>query len=55
MRSRTTGFAREQHVAFLARMAKEIEHVAYFKIETPHASVKLRELIRLGGSAVLYQ
>jgi len=38
--------------AFLARMAKEIEHVAYFKIETPQASVKLRELIRLGGSAV---
>ena len=38
--------------AFLARMAKEIEHVAYFKIETPGAANKLRELIRLGGEAV---
>ena len=37
---------------FLARMAKEIEHVAYFKIETPGAASKLRELIRLGGDAV---
>jgi 4-hydroxy-tetrahydrodipicolinate synthase/2-keto-3-deoxy-L-arabinonate dehydratase len=38
--------------AFLARMAREIEHVAYFKIETPGAASKLRELIRLGGDAV---
>jgi dihydrodipicolinate synthase/N-acetylneuraminate lyase len=38
--------------AFLARMAKEIEHVAYFKIETPGAASKLRELIRLGGEAI---
>ncbi|HSI59576.1 MAG TPA: dihydrodipicolinate synthase family protein [Ideonella sp.] len=37
---------------FLARMAREIEHVAYFKIETPGAASKLRELIRLGGNAV---
>ena len=37
---------------FLARMATEIEHVAYFKIETPGAAAKLRELIRLGGDAV---
>jgi 2-keto-3-deoxy-L-arabinonate dehydratase len=37
---------------FLARMAQEIEHVAYFKIETPQAAAKLRELIRLGGAAV---
>ena len=37
---------------FLARMAKEIEHVAYFKIETAGAASKLRELIRLGGDAV---
>ncbi|MGJ3703384.1 dihydrodipicolinate synthase family protein [Variovorax sp. AFSI2.2] len=37
---------------FLARMAKEIEHVAYFKIETPGAASKLRELIRLGGDAI---
>jgi 2-keto-3-deoxy-L-arabinonate dehydratase len=38
---------------FLARMAKEIEHVAYFKIETPGAANKLRELIGLGGEAVV--
>lgn len=38
--------------ALLARMAGEIEHVAYFKIETPGAASKLRELIRLGGDAI---
>jgi 4-hydroxy-tetrahydrodipicolinate synthase/2-keto-3-deoxy-L-arabinonate dehydratase len=38
--------------AFLARMAQEIEHVAYFKIETAQAAAKLRELIRLGGSKI---
>ena len=38
--------------AFLARMAKEIEQVAYFKIETAGAATKLRELIRLGGNAI---
>jgi 4-hydroxy-tetrahydrodipicolinate synthase/2-keto-3-deoxy-L-arabinonate dehydratase len=38
--------------AFLARMANEIEHVAYFKIETAGAASKLRELIRIGGSAI---
>jgi len=38
--------------AFLAKMAREIEHVAYFKIETAGAASKLRELIRLGGDAV---
>jgi len=38
--------------AFLARMAKEIEHVSYFKIETAGAASKLRELIRLGGDAI---
>ena len=37
---------------FLARMAKEIRNVAYFKIETPGAASKLRELIRLGGDAI---
>jgi 4-hydroxy-tetrahydrodipicolinate synthase/2-keto-3-deoxy-L-arabinonate dehydratase len=37
---------------FLARMAREIEHVAYFKIETAGAASKLRELIRLGGEKV---
>jgi len=38
--------------AFLARMATEIEQVRYFKIETPGAASKLRELIRLGGAAI---
>jgi dihydrodipicolinate synthase/N-acetylneuraminate lyase len=38
--------------AFLARMAKEIEHLAYFKIETAGAASKLRELIALGGDAI---
>jgi dihydrodipicolinate synthase/N-acetylneuraminate lyase len=38
--------------AFLARLAHEIEHVAYFKIETAGAATKLRELIALGGPAV---
>ncbi len=37
---------------FLARMAREIEHVAYFKIETPMAAAKLRRLIELGGAAI---
>lgn len=38
--------------AFMARMAREIEHLAYFKIETAGAASKLRELIRLGGEAI---
>ncbi len=38
--------------SFLARMAKEIKQVAYFKIETTGAATKLRDLIRLGGDAV---
>ncbi len=38
--------------ALLARMAREIEHVAYFKVETAGAASKLRELIRLGGDAI---
>ena len=33
---------------FLARMAREIENVSYFKIETAQAAAKLRELIALG-------
>ena len=39
--------------AFLARMAREIEHVSYFKIEVAGAAGKLREIIRLGGDAVV--
>ncbi len=38
--------------AFLARMAREIEHVSYFKIETAGAASKIRELIALGGASV---
>ena len=38
--------------AFLARMAREIPQVCYFKIETAGAASKLRELIRLGGDAI---
>jgi 4-hydroxy-tetrahydrodipicolinate synthase/2-keto-3-deoxy-L-arabinonate dehydratase len=38
--------------AFLARMAREIEHICYFKIETAGAASKLRELIRLGGETI---
>jgi 2-keto-3-deoxy-L-arabinonate dehydratase len=37
---------------FLARMARELERVSYFKIESAGAAAKLRELIRLGGEAV---
>ena len=44
--------ARRCRRAFLARMASEIEQVAYFKIETAGAAAKLRELIRLGGDAI---
>jgi 2-keto-3-deoxy-L-arabinonate dehydratase len=39
-------------VAFLARMAKEIENLAYFKIEVPQAAAKLRALIEAGGEAI---
>jgi 4-hydroxy-tetrahydrodipicolinate synthase len=39
-------------VALLARMAREIEHVAYFKIEVPQAANKLRALIAEGGAAI---
>ena len=38
--------------AFLAGMAREIEQVSYFKMETAGAAGKLRELIALGGEAV---
>jgi 2-keto-3-deoxy-L-arabinonate dehydratase len=39
-------------VAFLARMAKEIENIRYFKVEIPMAAAKLRDLIAAGGSAI---
>lgn len=38
--------------AFLARMAKEIANVSYFKIEVPGTANKLRELIALGGDVI---
>lgn len=38
--------------ALLARMAREIEQLCYFKIETAGAAGKLRELIALGGEAI---
>lgn len=37
---------------FLARMARDIENLAYFKIEVPQAAAKLRNLIELGGDAI---
>jgi len=39
-------------VSFLARMAREIEQVRLFKIETPQAAAKLRALIAAGGDAI---
>ena len=38
--------------AFLARMARELKNIAYFKIETPQAAAKLRDLIAQGGAAI---
>ncbi len=38
--------------AFLARMARELENISYFKIEVPQAAAKLRELIAVGGAAI---
>lgn len=38
--------------AFLAKLAREVENLKYFKIETAGAASKLRELIALGGAAV---
>ncbi|WP_454691441.1 dihydrodipicolinate synthase family protein [Achromobacter aloeverae] len=39
-------------VPLLARMAREIAQVSYFKIETAGAATKLRDLIALGGEAI---
>jgi len=38
--------------AFLAKMAREIDNVAYFKIEVAQAAAKLRTLLELGGDAI---
>lgn len=40
-------------VAFLARMAKEIPHISYFKIEVPMAAAKLRDLIAAGRDSIV--
>lgn len=40
-------------VPFLAKMAKEIENLSYFKIEVPQAASKLRALIEAGGDAIV--
>lgn len=40
-------------VPFLARMAKEIEHVSYFKMEMPFAADKLAQLIEAGGDHIV--
>ena len=37
---------------YLARLAREIENVSYFKIETAGAATKLRALLALGGEAI---
>jgi dihydrodipicolinate synthase/N-acetylneuraminate lyase len=39
-------------VAFLARLARELPQVAYFKIEVPGTAAKLRALIAAGGDAI---
>ena len=39
--------------AFLARMAREIKNLSYFKIEVPFAANKLRDMIALGGEAIV--
>lgn len=39
-------------VAFLARMAREIDAVRLFKIETPQAAAKIRALLAEGGDAI---
>jgi 2-keto-3-deoxy-L-arabinonate dehydratase len=38
---------------FLARLAREVENVAYFKIEVAQAAAKLRALVELGGEAIV--
>lgn len=39
-------------VPFLARLAREVPQVSYFKIEVPQAAAKLRGLIEAGGAAI---
>jgi 2-keto-3-deoxy-L-arabinonate dehydratase len=39
-------------IPFLARLAREVPQVSYFKIEVPNAAAKLRALIEAGGRAI---
>ncbi len=39
-------------IALLARLAREVPQVCYFKVETPNAAAKLRALIEAGGKAI---
>ncbi|MET0249911.1 MAG: dihydrodipicolinate synthase family protein [Sphingobium sp.] len=39
-------------VDLLARMARELSNIRYFKIEVPMAAAKLRDLIAAGGEAI---
>jgi 2-keto-3-deoxy-L-arabinonate dehydratase len=40
-------------VSFLVRLATEVPGVSYFKIETPFAAAKLRDLISKGGASII--
>jgi len=40
-------------VPFLVRLAQEVPLVSYFKIETPFAGQKLRDLIAAGGKSII--
>jgi 2-keto-3-deoxy-L-arabinonate dehydratase len=39
-------------VDLLARMARDIKNISYFKIEVPMAAAKLRDLIAAGGASI---
>jgi 2-keto-3-deoxy-L-arabinonate dehydratase len=39
-------------VSFMARLAREVPQVCYFKIEVPNTAAKLRALIEAGGKAI---
>ncbi len=40
-------------VPFLVRLAQEVPGVSYFKVETPFAAAKLRDLIARGGASII--
>lgn len=40
-------------VSFMARLAREVSQVCYFKIEMPNTAAKLRALVEAGGEAIL--